>query len=372
MKWVFWISAAVLAYTYFGYLFWLYLRSRLRPRPVHSASFLPPISLVMAVHNEEQWLPEKLSNLAELNYPDDRKEIIVISDGSTDSTNQILASQENEFSRVIFTDQQRGKACALNQAIQAARGEIVVFTDARQLIEPQALLRLIANFADPAVGCVSGELILRKRETSDPLDGVGLYWRLEKKIRKWESATSSVVGATGALYAARRRLLVPLPPGTILDDVFIPLEIARQGYRVIFESAALVWDSLSSSASQEFRRKVRTLTGNYQLLQLQPWLLTSRNPVRFEFVSHKLLRLFAPFLLATALISALLLTGGVYRLAGVLQLAFYGLGALALFHVKVRPLGRIPDAVFAFLLLNTAAVLALINFLMGRKQVWAR
>ncbi len=158
--------------------------------------------------------------------------------------------------------------------------------DARQRVATDSLKTLVESFADPAVGCVSGALMLGDGEETSPR-GVGSYWKLEKAIRYWESTGGSTVGATGALYAVRRTLVPHLPTGIILDDVFIPMEVARRGARVIFEPRALAWDSLPSKPKQEFRRKVRTLFGNYQLLRMAPWLLTTANPLRFEFVSHK-------------------------------------------------------------------------------------
>jgi len=372
MKVMFWISVAVITYTYVGYPLWLYLRSLWFPRLVHSAPFYPTVSVIMAVRNEAEILQFKLQNILRLNYPADRLEIIVVSDGSTDATNQILSTCSDDSLRLIICSRHQGKASALDQAIREARGEIVVFTDARQMIEPEALKYLVSNFADSKVGGASGELILEEPVGSNSLEGVGFYWRLEKKIRQWESATGSVVGATGAFYAVRRHLLVILPNELILDDVYLPLHVVRQNYRMVFESRAVAREPLQTSAPQEFRRKVRTLTGNYQLLQVAPWLLTRSNPIRFQFVSHKLLRLLAPFALAGAFFIALLVPETVYRLAAVLQIVLYGSGALTLLQPRLRFLGPLPDAAFAFILMNTAAVLALIKFLTGQKPVWVR
>lgn len=362
----------MIAYTYAGYPLWLYVGSRLFAKPIHAAAYFPTVSVIMAVRNEADVLPRKLQNLLALQYPAGQVEIIVVSDGSTDATNQILSTFTNNSLRAIIRVQHEGKASALNQAIRGARGEIVVFADARQTIEPNALRHLVAKFADPSVGGVTGELILDRSAAGKSLEGVGLYWKLEKQIREWEAAIDSVVGATGAFYAVRRNLLVTLPTGVILDDVYLPLHVVRQGYRMAFESQAVARESLQNSAGQEFRRKVRTLTGNYQLLQLAPWLLTRSNPLRFQFVSHKLLRLLAPIALAGALLCALLIPEGFYRLAAALQLFVYGTGILTFVRPKLRPLGPLPDAAFAFVLMNTAAVVALFNFVTGRKPAWAR
>jgi cellulose synthase/poly-beta-1,6-N-acetylglucosamine synthase-like glycosyltransferase len=372
LKVVFWLSVGVIAYTFVGYWLWLYLRGRWFPRPVRTAAIFPKVSIVMAVRNEAKFLPNKLSNLFGLKYPADHQEIIVVSDGSTDATNQILLAQTNDSLRVIVLDRSGGKACALNQAIQAARGEIVVFTDVRQSLEPEALCRLVENFADPEVGGVSGELMLGCPEDPKALRGAGLYWMYEKKVRQWEGLTGSVIGATGALYAVRRELLRELPAGTILDDVYLPMQVVRQGQRVVFEQGAQAWDIPPSGVRVEFRRKVRTLTGNYQLLQLAPWLLTRENPMRFEFVSHKMFRLLVPFALVGALVSSLVLGGGFYRAVATLQILFYASAVFALVPARLGGLGRLANVTLTFIVLNTAAVVALGNFLTRKKEVWAR
>jgi poly-beta-1,6-N-acetyl-D-glucosamine synthase len=372
MKSIFWISVAVLAYTYCGYPAWLWLRSRLRGLPVSAATFAPSISIAMVVRNEAAVLERKLKNLLELDYARELSEIVVVSDGSSDATNDILNYHAADCRvRIILNPESRGKAAGLNDAIAAARGEIIVFTDARQQIEAGALRLLVTKFSDPQVGCTSGELMLGNPCSGETARGVGLYWRIEKKVREMESASGSVVGATGALYAVRRSLLVPVPTETILDDVYIPMHVARQGFRVIFAPEARAWDVADQGSEREFSRKVRTLSGNYQLVQLAPWLLTAQNPLRFEFISHKLLRLAAPFFLVTAFVSTLVLQQTLYRAALALQVAFYTLGLLALMKLARGPLARIADAARTFMVLNTAALVAFLKFVSRRKVAWS-
>jgi biofilm PGA synthesis N-glycosyltransferase PgaC len=374
MTWVFWASALLIAYTYAGYMGWLWLRARLRPWPVLRSQQQLFISIVMVVRNEEQWIEAKLRNLLELDYPQALYQIVVVSDGSTDRTDAILRQYaEDPRVQVVMNQLSRGKASGLNDATSLAAGDVVVFTDARQKIESGAVRLLMENFADPQVGCVSGALMLGNPESGEAHKGMGLYWRIEKKIRELESESGSVVGSTGALYAVRRNLLVPVPEGTILDDVYIPMHVARQEKRVIFDGRARAWDSPNLGGGPEFSRKVRTLSGNYQLMQLAPWLITSRNPLLSRFVSHKLLRLAVPFALAAMLVASLWLNGVVYRAALVLQLAFYALGLLALVRLpKPSIIAGAGDAAATFLLLNTAAVVAFANFVVGRKPVWSR
>jgi biofilm PGA synthesis N-glycosyltransferase PgaC len=370
VKAVFWLSILSIVYAYALYPGWLFFRSRLCAHPVHKKPISPSISIIMAVRNEEKSLIEKLHNLTTLDYPSDLVEILVVSDGSTDHTNEILKDPLNSKIRSIFLDVHCGKAAALNAAVDAAVGEIIVFMDARQRIDQHSLASLVENFADASVGCVSGALILGQGEDTSAR-GVASYWRLEKVIRYWESVSGSTVGATGALYAARRCLVARLPTGLILDDVFIPMSVARRGARVIFEPRALAWDSLPSSPKSEFRRKVRTLFGNYQLLHLEPWLLTRQNPIRFEFVSHKLCRLAIPFALIGMILSSVYIPGFMYKIPLATAIAVGALGALAFVRVPVRIATRITDLALAFVLLNTAAIVAFFYFAIGKKRVWA-
>jgi hypothetical protein len=373
MRWVFWGAAFVIAYTYLGYVGWLWLRARFSPWPVLRAQQESSVSIVMVVRNEERSLEGKLRNLLDLDYPRERCQIVVVSDGSTDRTESILREHaDNPRVQVVMNQLSRGKACGLNDAISVASGEVVVFTDARQKIEPGAVRLLMENFADPEVGCVSGALMLGDPNSGEAAKGMGLYWTIEKKIRELESESGSVVGATGALYAGRHELLTSVPEGTILDDVYIPMQVARQGKRVIFDARARAWDSPDLGADREFGRKVRTLGGNYQLVQLAPWLLSSENPIRFEFVSHKLLRLAVPLALAAVLAASIVLSGVIYRTALVLQVVFYGLSLLAGLHLSRGPLARMSDAALTFVVLNSAAAVAFVNFVTGRKAVWIR
>ncbi|MCU1304257.1 MAG: hypothetical protein JWQ87_4541 [Candidatus Sulfotelmatobacter sp.] len=373
MTWVFWGSAMLIAYSYVGYAGWLWLRVRLRPWPILRGPQEPYASIAMVVRNEERWLESKMENLLALDYPQSLYQIVVVSDGSTDRTDVILRQYaDNPRVTLLMNQLPRGKAAGVNDAISLAAGEIVILTDARQKIESGAIRLLVENFADPQVGCVSGALMLGDPESGEALKGMGLYWRIEKKIRELESESGSVVGATGALYAVRKELLTPVPEGTILDDVYIPLQVARQKKRVVFEPRARVWDDPDLGAEREFARKVRTLSGNYQLVQLAPWLLKSENPLRFEFISHKLLRLVVPFALAALLVGSIVLTGPVYRSALALQTAFYGLGLLAGLRVSRGPLARMSDAALTFVMLNGAAAVAFVNFVTGRKAAWIR
>jgi glycosyltransferase involved in cell wall biosynthesis len=375
MKFVFWLAAMFVGYSYLGYPAWLWLRSRWSPRPVRRGPVEPTVSAVMVVRNEEAVIVRKLENLLTLDYPQAKLDVVVVSDGSSDRTPALLAEYAGDSRvRTLLKPASQGKAAGLNDAIKLATGEVLLFTDARQQIESGALRFLIENFADPDVGAASGELMLGDPASGETGKGMGLYWRIEKKIRELESAAGSVAGATGAIYCARRKLLEasPLPGDTILDDVLLPMQIVRQGFRVIFDSRARAWDLPDLGDGREFSRKVRTLTGNYQLPQIAPWLLSSENAIRFEYVSHKLSRLAVPFALLALLIASIFLPQPFYRAALVAQLVFYALSLAALAGIKIGPLSRIADPARTFVVLNSAAVVAFINFVAGRKAVWVR
>jgi cellulose synthase/poly-beta-1,6-N-acetylglucosamine synthase-like glycosyltransferase len=371
MRWVFFVSLALIGYTYLGYPLLLFMRSKFRSRPVHRGSIEPSVSVVIAMHNEAGALQRKLRNLAELDYPRELLQIIVVSDGSTDGTYELLANAPVPVERICLPTQQ-GKAVALNQGLDRARGEIVVFMDTRQRVLPSALRSLVSCFADASVGAVSGELVLEDPHKPERGYELNLYWRIEKLVRKLESETHSAVGATGALYAVRRQLIPALPPATILDDVFIPMSVVTQGYRVVFDDGAIVVDQVFPDVRVEFRRKVRTLMGNYQLLRLAPWLLTPENKLLWEFTSHKLLRLIVPFALLGAFVGSWgMVESGFGRVMFAAQVAFYLLALVGMAR-PVRASIRASGVAFSFALLNTAAVVGLLKFLAGKKDVWAR
>ena len=258
------------------------------------------VSVLLPVRNGERWIRQKLESIIALDYPRELVEVIVVSDGSTDSSAAIAEEFATYGVRVIQIPPS-GKAVALNAALQQAAGEILFFTDVRQRLAPDSLSHLVACFVDPKIGVVSGELIILEGETLEETS-VGLYWKYEKWIRKALSATDSILGATGSIYAMRRHLASPLPPGTLLDDVHQPLGVFFRGYRVILDDAAKAYD-FPTSLDSEFRRKVRTQAGMYHIIRHYPSLLGFGNRMWIHFVSHKLGRLIMPFALIAVFIS---------------------------------------------------------------------
>ena len=368
MKLLFWFCLVLIAYTYFGYAIWLWLSVRLRRKPMLQSPIAPTVSIIIAARNEEASLPAKLENLSRLDYPQERLQIIVASDGSTDRTASILREQANRVVPVIL-EESNGKACALNEAVRRATGDILVFLDARQAVDANAVSELVACFADPEVGAASGELLLETAPGLSSANALGIYWKIEKIVRKLESASGSVVGVTGAIYAIRRELYTEIPRGTLLDDVFVPMNVARIGKRIVFQPTAIARDRLFSEKGKEFSRKVRTLTGNYQLIRLAPWLLSSENPLFFRFVSHKLLRLLVPLLLILMLVASAISKAPFYTAVFWLQMVFYVLAILGTLSPPTRRFKPVAVA-NTFVMLNAAAALAFYNFVAGRNRVW--
>lgn len=370
MTLLFWLSSALVAYAYFGYAIWLRIYAGLKKQPIDCQPITPTVSIIIAARNEENNLPGKLENLSRLEYPRDLLQIVIASDGSTDRTPEILRAWSQQITPVIL-ESSNGKAVALNAAVSHATGEILVFLDARQTVDLNAITELVSCFADPGVGAVSGELLLETDSGLPALNALGIYWTIEKIVRKLESASGSVVGVTGAIYGIRRDLFREIPPETILDDVFVPMNVVYAGKRVVFQPTAIARDRLFSEKGKEFSRKVRTLTGNYQLLRLSPWILSFRNPLLFRFVSHKLMRLFVPMFLIIMLITSATIPGNLYKVFFGLQVIFYLCAACGAFGPAVRRFKPVAIA-STFVMLNAAAALAFYNFVTGRNRVWVR
>jgi poly-beta-1,6-N-acetyl-D-glucosamine synthase len=370
-EFLFWFSVVFIVYTYIGYPFFLILLSRLKRRTIKKHPVSPTVSIIVAVRNEEKNIAMRLRNLCEQDYPSNKFDIIIVSDNSIDGTNEIVHSFGDSRITLLPLPQPSGKALAVNCGVESAHGEILVFADARQRFEKNAIRELVANFSDPEVGCAGGEMVFLDNIDSSVRTEMNAYWRYEKSIRKNESATGSVMGASGSIYAMRKILYKQLPPGTILDDVLTPMNIINQGYRVVFDSDAIAYDSVSNDVEQEWRRKVRTLTGNWQLIGLAPWLIIPwRNKDWIRFLSHKIFRILVPFFLVMLLLLNMKLDGFFYQIFLSAQIICYSLVTCGYFFPRFR-IYKIFNVPYFFMVMNVAALFGFFYWVTGKdKQIW--
>lgn len=363
---LFWGSAALMVYAIAGYPLAIGLLSAIRPRPLRKDSFTPEVTILVIARDEEESIGGKIENLLGQEYPPEKRKIVVASDASTDRTDAIVRSFEGRGVSLERMETRTGKPGILNRMVPAVGDEFVVLSDSRQRWSRDSLKRILANFADPEVGAACGELIIGQAEEGTFPEGVRAYWRYEKYLRKKEAAYDSTCGTTGAVYAIRRDLFEKLPEDTLLDDFVVPMNIVRQGFRVVFEEGAIAVDKPSDSASHEMARKIRTLAGNYQAFFRMHWLfLPWKNRLFFQFVSHKVLRLAVPFLMiAVFLANMSLLDRGMYVALFSAQAVFY---LLALLSIRIRT--PVLSMVKAFIVLNFVALMALPAYLSGRQKV---
>jgi glycosyltransferase involved in cell wall biosynthesis len=371
VKIIFWLSLIGIFYTYLGYPVVMWILARKWSRPWNATSITPSVSVVLAVHNGSLLLARQIQHLLDLDYPN-IKEIILVSDGSTDGTAELLSCQQHPRVKTIVLTEHKGKAVAVNAGVAEATAEVIVFVDIRPQIAAGAIQQLVNNFADPKVGCVSGNLKLREEGHDATSAAVGdFYWRYEQWLRTCESQIDSPVGVYGGFYAIRRGLAVTQPDGIILDDMFQPLSIIRQGYRSVVDLRAIVYDTWPTKVQGEFHRKVRTLAGNFQLFQMAPWTLTAENRVLFQLISHKIMRLVVPYLLVILLISAVALSAHsmFYAAFAALQVVCWATALVGL-RYQVPLLHRLASPLGALLVLNAAAVVGLYKFLFTPGPLW--
>jgi cellulose synthase/poly-beta-1,6-N-acetylglucosamine synthase-like glycosyltransferase len=369
---IFWLSAAWIVYVYAGYPLCVALLRRVIPRPVRKQPFEPRVTIVTAAFNEERHIGATIANKLALDYPPDQLEVIVVSDGSTDRTDELVRGFESRGVRLMRQGPRAGKTAALNLALQVATGEIVVFSDANSLYAPDALRRLLENFADPQVGYVSGKMIYVNPDGSSVGDGCTAYMRYENLLRAGETAIGSIVGVDGGVDAVRRSLYVPMRADQIPDFV-LPLNVVRQGYRVVYEPAALLRENSLSRVEDEFRMRVRvTLRALWALwdmrILLAPW---SNFLFAWQLWSHKALRylVFIPMMALIVTNLFLLRTAPVYQLAAVGQLALYLLAAVGVLFNRARALPSVVSLASYLVLVNAASLLAFARFMAGKKQV---
>lgn len=379
---LFWASFLLFLWTYFGYPFFMFLWAKLRPLPIQKSDIFPSLTLLIPAYNEADVIRKKIENALELSYPPDRYHILVVDDGSTDGTAEIVGEFAARGVTLLQQPQRGGKIGGVNRGFAEATTEIVVLSDASPMYEKESLPILVKSFADPKVGVIVGTLRVWDQEAGVSKQA-GLYWKYEAALRKWESRTGSTVAVHGNMFAVRRSLYRPLPTTTINDEFSIAMEVIRQGYRVVYEPAAVSYDEASASMQDEFNRRVRINAGRYQALFSSGYLRAPTLNIGFRLYSHKLLRPLVPVLMALLLITNVLglvmSSLGSYEffllqpwwwglmLAG--QVAFYGLAWLGWQAEKQGRRSRLLNIPYFFVSTNLAALVGFWRWLRGTQRV---
>ncbi len=369
---IFIASIAVIAYAYVGYPAFVFALSRLFSRPVNLSGITPKVSVIIAAYNEERDIAAKIENTLALDYPSDRLEVIVASDCSADRTDEIVCSYRERGVRLFRQAMRHGKSVAQNKAMKVSTGEILVFSDATTMYEPDALRKIVRSFADHEVGCVAGQLIYVDRAATAVGQGCRSYWGYEKFIKESESRLGSLIGVSGCLYAVRRSNYAKIAHD-MSSDFVIATEIFLQGMRTVYDREAISIEDTNNRSRDEFRMRVRVIEQTMSALDRYSEVL---NPAKsglyaFQMISHKVLRYAVPAFLISAFISNLFLINalGFFRLALIGQAALY-MAALAGFLADRMGLNLGPLSIpYYFVLANAASLVAFLKFMRGEAHV---
>lgn len=338
----------------------------------HPESCLPTVSMVIAAYNEEKVIGEKLENCMAIDYPKDKLEIIIGSDGSSDKTNEIVKSYEASGVRLINYTDRRGKTSVLNRTIPQASGEIVVLSDANSMYEPDAVRKLVRHFIDESIGVVCGKLVLLTNDGKRTEEGY--YWKYECMLKSMESKLGALLGANGGIYAIRKGLFEPIPDDTLIDDFVIAMKVKEKEFDVIFEQEAIAYEEAAHDVRAEFVRRVRIGAGCFQAIPITKRLLNPmRGSVAFAYWSHKIIRWNVPFLLCAAFASNIILLGNPFYLSlFALQLLFY-ITALTGHILNKRESGGLLSIPYYFGSMNLALLFGFFRFITKTQKVtWKR
>jgi len=304
---VFLLSSLLVVYTFVGYGILITVLARFFRRPVRFAQWAPAVSLIVSAYNEEKVIAEKIENCFAVDYPRELLEFIIVADGSNDCTAEIVQTFAAHGVKLLHQPTRRGKIAAMNRAVPFAGGEILVFSDADAMLEPQAIRMLVANLADPKVACVGGEKRIRQG-ASVQAKGEGAYWRYEAYLKRLDSNLNTAIGAIGELFAIRRELYRSMDEDLLIEDFVVTMHLVAAGWRVVYEPRAITWENASPSLAGEWQRRRRMAAGGFQAIgRLKGMLNPMRGFAAFQYISHKVLRGLSPFFMI-AVFGALLIT----------------------------------------------------------------
>ncbi len=367
----FWTAAGLVFFTYAGYSIVIFLLSLLFRRPIRRVESTPGVTFLITAYNEEKDIGRKIEQTLALDYPLDKLEVVVASDGSNDRTDDVVRTYANRGVRLVRVEGRVGKTETQNRAVAVSTGDVIVFSDATTRYESSALRKLVRNYGDDTVGAVSG-----RYEYFNPSGapiGVGsiLFWKYENLIKTLQTNIRTITGCCGCIYSVRRSLYEPLPPD-IISDLCEPLKVLEKGYRIVFEPEAIAYEETTAHAGEEFNMRVRVITrGMRGLLYMRGLFNPARFPfVAFQLLAHKVLRWLIPLLLLTLLLANAFLIGSPFYEATLgLQVAFYTLAAIGYAAERYGLKTKLLSVPLYFMTVNLAAVVAMQRVWRGHKAV---
>lgn len=369
---IFFLFLFIIFYVYFGYPLIILLIAAINKKTVQiNENFEPTVSLIIAAYNEEDIIEEKLKNSLSLDYPKDKLEIVVFSDASTDRTNELVNRYQDKGIILIQLSERKGKTAGQNLAVNHAKGEIIIFSDANAVYRKEAIRKIVRNFSDRSVGCVCGELVYYNEDKSLIGDAENVYWDYEKFIKRQENQAASILGANGSIYAVRKNLFVPLPEDMI-SDFIEPFKIIEQDYRVIYEPEALSFEQSTTNFNEEYRRKKRIINRSfYSLLYYKTFLNPIKYPLlSFQLISHKLLRWLIPIYLPIIFIVNLFLLNSLFfQITIGLQIIFYAIAILGYLLEKKQWHNVLFYTPFYYCLVNIASLRAILEYFIKKKKI---
>ena len=371
-KIIFYLSLTLIFYVYFGYPALVFIISQIKSKFVKKDIFEPTVTIVIAAYNEEAVIENTIKNKLALDYDRRKLEIIVVSDGSEDRTDEIVNKYVGQGVKLIRQEPRAGKTAALNRAISEASGEIIVFSDANSIYKSDALKLLMKNFADPEVGYVTGKMVYTNSRQSDIGDSCSAYMKYENMLRTLEARIGSIVGVDGGIDAVRKSLYTPMRPDQ-LPDFILPLKVVEMGFRVVYESGAILQEPSHENTSDEYSMRLRvTLRAMWALYDMRQLLNVRKFKVfSIQLWSHKVLRYACFVLLVSAYLSNLILwnAGSMMKAFFLLQTALYLIGAIITLNKAYEGTNRYLNFIKYFLILNLASAHAFIQFMLGHKKI---
>ncbi|MCR4432271.1 MAG: glycosyltransferase family 2 protein [Tepidanaerobacteraceae bacterium] len=372
MQMLFWVSFIFLIYICIGYPLMLWMVARLFKKTRTIGDITPFVSIIIAAHNEEKVISQRIENCLAIDYPKEKFEVIIASDGSTDSTNEIVRRYTGHQVYLDFEAERKGKVGVFNRAVPKAKGEIIIFSDANSQFRRDAVRNLVRHFADSRVGAVSGRKLIRQSDEFETSQGEGFYWKYESFLKRNESKLHSAMGGDGSIYAVRKELY-PFPDENVAysDDFIISMSTVLQGYRLVYDPEAMVYEEASKSVWAEFRRKIRTLSGGiHGYVTLRRLLLPFVSPVWWQLWSHRILRFVTPYIMLTLLFSAFFLyTKGLFYAAVLwVQITVYALAGVGFLCYLLGSKPKFFFIPFYFTIMNFVFVPAFARFVLGKTE----